>query len=154
MWTYLDKPMNKLSDFPDNAKGFVYLIEFSNGKKYIGKKNLRKTSTLPALKNGTVREGAIQVVKIVNHKKVKKDIVTRESDWFTYTGSSTYCAGLVPVKKTILAIAQNDYELTYLEIREQCIHKVLEKEEFINANILAKFFKGRFGNLLNNLEVE
>ena len=42
-WTYQGKYITCLTDLPDSAIGFVYLITTNDGRKYIGKKILFKT---------------------------------------------------------------------------------------------------------------
>ena len=49
----------------------------------------------------------------------------------------------VPVKRVILKICYSKMELTYQEIRYQFKLDVLMKEEFLNDNILGKFYKSK-----------
>jgi hypothetical protein len=47
----------------------------------------------------------------------------------------------VNIKREILRICYSSTELTYQETKHQFVHEVLEKEEFLNGNILGRFYK-------------
>jgi hypothetical protein len=49
-------------------------------------------------------------------------------------------AGVV-IKREILRICYSATELTYQETKYLFQHEVLEKEEFLNGNILGRFYK-------------
>ena len=139
-WTYCNKLVTKV---PDNAIGFVYRITLSTGHQYIGKKNCFKKLKLPALKNGTIREGAERIGKNKDGKRVYFDILTRETDWKEYTSSSDILDPELITHKTILEWAPTTRSLTYLETKYLFTNSVLEDENYLNRNILNKFFKGK-----------
>tara|TARA_B110000902_G_C14012147_1_gene476898 strand:- start:117 stop:557 length:441 start_codon:yes stop_codon:yes gene_type:complete len=141
-WTYQSKEVTSISDLPEDVMGFVYVIEYEDGTYYFGQKNMFKSMTLNALKNGETREGAVRVGKNKGGKRVYFDLVTKESNWLTYEGSSEATKDLVITDKTILDVAYSKRSLTYLEAKRLFIEEALEDEQCHNLNILGKFFKG------------
>lgn len=116
---------------PEATFGFIYKIEhLSSGKKYIGKKQLMSHRTLPPLKG----------------QKRKRKIV-KESDWKTYYGSQKEIKQLVKENKgdgfhrEILQFCFTKKQLTYYELKWQFAEGVLESEDYLNDNLLGKFFK-------------
>ncbi len=138
MWTHKEHkksftltPINSIEDMPKNTFGFVYeVIYIPTNEKYIGKKVLQFNRTLPPLKG---------------FKRKRK--IVKESDWLTYYGSHDKIKKLLKenkhndFKRTILEFAFNKKHLTYLETRYLFKRKVLENTEYINDNILGKFFR-------------
>jgi hypothetical protein len=47
----------------------------------------------------------------------------------------------INIKREILRICYSGMELTYQETKHQFVYEVLEKEEFLNGNILGRFYK-------------
>ena len=132
MWIYKGKVVESLEDVPNDAIGFVYEIRNKeDNTKYIGKKTLKSKRTLPPLK-GTKR----------------KRKVIKESNWKTYYSSNDEIKDLVKQGKSdifereILEYAYSNIQLTYLETKYQFIREVLEKDDYLNVNILGKFYKG------------
>ena len=136
-WTFNDKVFTE----PGNSFGFIYLVTFDDGTKYLGKKDFYKSVKLPALKSGVQRPDSIRTYKNRDGKRVYFDIVTKQTDWQTYKGSSAAVADKTPVSKEILALASSKRELTYLETKLLFTKEVLESDEYLNENILGKFFK-------------
>ena len=107
----------------ENTFGFIY--EISNtvtGRKYIGKKQcLRKYKKQP-LKG-----------------RKNKRIEIKESDWKTYTGSSTELnSDILKYGKerftfTILHACSSKWELGYREIKEQIERDVILREDYYNG---------------------
>lgn len=133
MWIYKNKEVSCIDDMPEDVVGFVYeIVNKDNDTRYIGKKVIKTVRTSPPLK-GT--------------KKKRKTI--RESDWKSYYGSNEVIKNLVKegkkdiFERTILQYAFSKSELTYLEAKYQFMLGVLEKENYLNQNILGKFYKGR-----------
>ena len=132
MWLYKDKEINSIEDMPANTFGFVYLVTHTpSGKKYLGKKQLISNRTLPPLK-GSKRKRKIQ----------------KESDWKTYYGSQTEVKQLVKESKDklefvreIIIFTSTKKQLTYFETKLQFVNEVLENDEYLNSNILGKFFR-------------
>ena len=143
-WNYLGTEINELVQVPENMIGFIYLIEFTNGMKYIGKKHLYQTRTLKQLINKK-RDNVIEVKYRNTGKGYRQayEVVKVESNWRTYTGSAKECKNLTPRKKSILQFCKNEYELTYYEVYYQFAYDVLTDAYFINDNILGKFYRNK-----------
>jgi hypothetical protein len=131
MWLYKKEVIESIEQMPQNTFGFIYEATYiPTNEKYLGKKVLFFNRTLPPLK-GTKR---------------KRKIV-KESDWQTYYGSHTKIKQLLSEGKQedfireIIEFAFNKKHLTYLETKYQFSNNVLENTEYINDNILGKFFR-------------
>jgi len=125
-WTYKGE---SFTEIPDGAEAFVYKIVFASGEYYIGKKNLYSTRRLPPLKG-----------------KKRKRVVTKESDWRTYTSSSDLVNQKIndgePVASMqILHLCKAKGVATWLELKEMILHDVLCNPLALNLNILGKFYK-------------
>lgn len=142
MWIYKNKEIYSIEDMPDNAIGFVYEITFTDGSKYIGKKNLYSERTLAPLKSGKPREGHVCFTsRIKNRHKVNYEVIKVESDWKKYKGSHQDCKNKEPTIKKIIAFAYSKLELTYLEAKALFVYEVLENKDYINDNILGSFYR-------------
>lgn len=142
MWIYKNKEIYSIEDTPDNAIGFVYEIIFTDGSKYIGKKNLYSERTLAPLKSGKPREGHVCFTfRIKNRHKVDYEVIKVESDWKKYKGSHQDCKNKEPMIKKIIAFAYSKLELTYLEAKALFVYEVLENKDYINDNILGSFYR-------------
>lgn len=137
MWIEKDtgKEIKEIKDMPFNVIGFTYLLEYANGKKYIGKKNLYYRTKLPKLKSKLKRKNHLSFLKD------GKELVLKESNWLKYQGSHKE-RKQTPLRKYILKYAQSNRQLTYLETKELFNSNVLEDDSYFNDNILGKFFKG------------
>lgn len=131
MWLYNGEVIESIEQMPQNTFGFIYQATYlPTNEKYLGKKVLFFNRTLPPLK-GTKR----------------KRKVVKESDWQTYYGSHEKIKILLKENKQskfqreILEFAFNKKHLTYLETKYLFCNNVLENEEYINDNILGKFFR-------------
>lgn len=107
-------------------EGFVYIIHnLKNNKKYIGKKNFWTLRKQPG----------------------KKRRVRKESNWKKYYGSNEILKNDVKLhgtkffKREILRLCATKGEMTFHEIEEQFLRKVLKNDEYYNDNISGKFFK-------------
>ena len=134
MWKFKNKVIKSIKDMPKDSYGFVYEVtHIPTGKKYLGKKVLQFNRTLPPLK-GTKR----------------KRKVVKESDWLTYYGSHPEITTLIKEGKSlefereIIIFTNSKKLLTYFEIKYQMIKEVLESDDYLNYNILGKFFSKDF----------
>lgn len=114
-----------LCEVPKGASGFVYMItNLTNDRKYIGKKSFWSKR---------------------KDKKTKRR-KTKESDWKTYYSSSdelkfdVRSTGKENFKREILYISRYAKAITFIEVKEQFVRRVLETKEYYNTNILGKFF--------------
>ena len=139
-WLYKNKEINKISDLPNNAFGFVYqTTHLPTNKKYIGKKSLMYNLKKKLGK----KEKALWEGK--GRPPVYKRVL-KESDWKNYYGSHSFIkeANEEDLKREILEIAYHKKELTYLECKYQFTLGVLESRSYLNDNILGKFFDKDF----------
>jgi len=152
MWTYNQKEIKELSDFPEDTYGFIYKItHIPSGKKYIGKKVLffernvaLSKKQLEELKEQRKQEGK-------KGKTPTKAKTIKESDWKTYHGSQKEIKELVQhsnpsdIVKEILEVVPSKKLLTYFETKYLFMEGVVENQnEYINDNILGKFFRKDF----------
>lgn len=140
VWQYYGKDFTEL---PKEKYGFVYIIEYESGKKYIGKKSFYSVSVIEARKDLILRDGAVRIYrnilrgedgKIAVTKKDKAkarklglkakrtayDSIIKESNWRTYNGSCDNIEkGDNVVKKNIVMLANSQQHLSYLETKLQ-----------------------------------
>ena len=134
MWLYKNKEVKTMEDMPEGTFGFIYEVEhIPTNRRYLGKKVLIFNRTLPPLKG-----------------KKRKRKIQKESDWIKYYGSHKEIVGLIKegkqdeFKREILQYVPTKKLLTYFECKYLFIKEVLEHNEYINDNILAKFYRKDF----------
>jgi hypothetical protein len=130
-------------DFNINEyEGYIYMTTFlDNGKQYIGKKNF--------FHNNNVKLGKKELANlpVTRGKKPSKKLVTKESDWKTYYGSSKEVKEYVlqfpkyNIIRSVLQLCKTKKELTYWETKYLFQYGVLENDHYLNDNILGKFFR-------------
>lgn len=150
-WRFKDQLITEISDMPEGTYGFIYRVtHLPTKKKYIGKKVLffeRNVKLgkreLQALKEERKAAG------IGGRLPAKKKVV-KESDWKEYYGSQEEIKKLVRYSKPedwtreILDFVPTKKLLTYYEIKHIFINNALEDNDFLNDNILGKFYKKDF----------
>jgi len=137
-WIYKGKEFND-SCIPEGGIGFIYsMTAIINGKSvgYIGKKNFFANIKRPMGK---------KALAMSTDKRLKKYTRELRPDFMRYYSSNktlkdAHKAGVV-IKREILMICYSAMELTYQEVKHQFKYEVLEKEGFLNGNILGRFFK-------------
>ena len=137
-WIYQGKEFDD-KQIPDGAVGFVYIMSaIIDGKSvlYVGKKNFFANVKRPLGK---------KALAMSTDKRLKKYKRELKPDFMNYYSSNkilkdAHKAG-VPIKREILRICNTQMELTYQETKHQFLYEVLEKEEFLNGNILGRFYK-------------
>ena len=137
-WIYEGREF-KESDIPEGAIGFIYLMSaIIDGKSvmYIGKKNFFANIKRPLGK---------KALAISTDKRLKKYKMVIQPDYKNYYSSNKILKDAhkqgVSIKREILRICYSGMELTYQETKHQFVYEVLEKEEFLNGNILGRFYK-------------
>ncbi len=140
------KEFNSIEDFPENTFGFIYrIINITDGKFYIGKKQL--------LSNTTKKLGKKEMALLPNQRgrKTTKKKIIKESDWINYNGS---CKPLLEdikqlgddkFHREILMLVNTKKELTYWEIAYQIKYDVLRNNSY-NNSILGRYFPKDFGS--------
>jgi hypothetical protein len=126
---------------PEGAVGFVYMMTaVIDGKSvaYVGKKNFFAKIKRPLGK---------KALAMSTDKRLKKYSRVIKPDYMNYYSSNktlkdAHKAGVV-IKREILMICYSQMELTYQEVKHQFKYEVLEKDEYLNANILGRFFRSK-----------
>lgn len=130
----------QIEDFNQQDIGFVYLITNKiNNKIYVGKKSLYSNV------NKKLTKKELEEYKGPGRKPTKK-LVTSESNWKNYYGSSKELLkdikdlGEDNFTRQILHLCKSKKQLTYYEIHYQIMHNVLGVDSY-NDNILGKFYR-------------
>jgi hypothetical protein len=137
-WIYQGKEFDE-SCIPEGAVGFIYhmsVILNGNSYAYIGKKNF--------FSNVKKKLGKKALAQVTD-KRLKKYTRELKPNFMNYYSSNqqlkeAHKAGFI-IKREILMICYSATELTYQEVKHQFKYEVLEKEGFLNGNILGKFYK-------------
>ena len=131
MWFYKNKEYKQISD--KDLVGFVYQItDKETGNKYIGKKNFYQT-----------RKTKLSKKKQQEYNTTKTYLkITKESNWKTYKSSHKELNKLPEERlyKEILSLHYNKRDLTYFEAKLQFEMDVIHNENYLNKNILGKFY--------------
>ena len=132
---------------PEDAVGFVYLIEhIPTGKYYIGKKSLESVRN--------VKIGVRELARIKEERKLagirgslpKKKKVRKSSDWEKYYSSNEWINEQVKegkqeeFKREIIQFCNSKKSLSYYEVYWMFKYDVLSDENSLNGNILGKFY--------------
>jgi hypothetical protein len=135
-WIYQLKEFTE-DMIPDGAVGFVYQMDViidGERKSYIGKKNF-----FADVKTKLSKKAMPTDKRKKTYKRVRKTV------YQNYYSSNeklkaAHKAG-VQIKRTILKICYSKTELSYQEVKYQFMCEVLEKDFWLNANILGRFYK-------------
>jgi hypothetical protein len=143
-WLYEGKEIQNIEDLGENIFGFIYITHhLPSNKKYLGKKSLFHN----VKKKLTKKELAEQTGP---GRKPTTTIVQKESDWKKYYGSEEFIKQKIKEDKQeeftreIIQLVPNKKLLTYYECKYQFVYGVLESEEWLNTNILGKFYSKDF----------
>jgi len=124
MWYFNNEEFQDIGEYV----GFVYLItNLTNGRKYIGKKNLYFSKS--------------------RQVKGKKKRFKVESDWRDYYGSNKELAadveklGKENFKREILRLCTTKGEFSYFEAKYQFDNNVLESDTYYNSWIMCRIHK-------------
>jgi len=137
-WIYKGAEFTEIN-IPKEGIGFVYhmsVILNGNTYAYIGKKNFFANIKKPMGK---------KALAMSTDKRLKKYTKELKPSFMNYYSSNQQMkeaqkAGF-KIKREILVICYSARELTYQEVKHQFKYEVLEKEEFLNGNILGRFYK-------------
>ena len=136
MWSYRNREFTD-ADIPDGAIGFIYEMKaWIDGRevKYIGKKNFYSDVKTPLGKK-----------MLPTDKRLKTYTRKRKFTYRNYFSSNDELKlarkNGIAISREILEICFSKMELTYKECKYQFIYEVLEREEYLNKNILGKFYK-------------
>ena len=137
-WLHKGEVFND-SKIPEGAVGFIYEMEaIIDGKavRYIGKKNFYSI---------TKKKLGVKALANMKDKRASKCTIQVKTNYQNYFSSNkvlqdAHKAG-IPIKRFIVKICFSKTELTYHETKLQFVREVLEKEEYLNQNILGRFYK-------------
>jgi len=153
-WWYEGKIITDISDMPENTYGFIYeVLHKPTDRKYLGKKVLFFERNVRIGKRETEALKEERKAKGIGGRVPAKKKVIKESDWKDYYGSHKDIVELVKqgkqfeFERKILTFVPNKKLLTYYECKYLFIKEVLEeRNNYINDNILGKFYKKDFIN--------
>lgn len=131
MWCYRGKWIKSHDDLHPECTDFVYVITYSNNKKYIGKKAVRAIRRKPPLKG------------YKRNRRIMTNLPFRN-----YQGSHDQVKDLTPVTKMILHQCSQRKTATYIEMEMLVKHEVLFHQEYINENISGTFFRDSLDGLI------
>ena len=150
-WRFKDKLITEIEDMPEETFGFIYMVtHLPTKKKYIGKK------VLYFERNVKLGKRALEALKEerkaagIGGRVPQKKKVVKESDWKTYYGSQEDIKKLARTSKPedwtreILDFVPTKKLLTYYEIKHIFKNDALEDSDFLNDNILGKFYQKDF----------
>jgi hypothetical protein len=137
-WSYQGQDFES-SMIPEGAEGFVYEMQaIIDGKlvRYIGKKNFYSV---------TKKRFGKKVLSSMQDKRAKKYTMQKKLTYLDYYSSNAvlkdaHKAG-IEIRRYMLKICFSKMELTYYETKFQFVRGVLESDEFLNGNILGRFYK-------------
>lgn len=134
-WKYKNRDFTEV---PKEMEGFVYIIiNITNNKKYIGKKNFWERRKDP---------------KTGRRKK-------KESSWKKYFGScqelknDVKSLGEDKFHREILYLCPHKKSMSYYETYEQFKRQVILSDEYYNYNLEGKFFKSEKENIYELVEI-
>ena len=137
-WSYKGQDFES-SMIPEGAEGFVYEMQaIIDGKlvRYIGKKNFYSV---------TKKRFGKKALSSMQDKRAKKYTIQKKLTYLDYYSSNAvlkdaHKAG-IEIRRYMLKICFSKMELTYYETKFQFVRGVLESDEFLNGNILGRFYK-------------
>jgi len=170
MWTYEGKEITEHSDLDPLCTDIVYCIYYTSGHKYIGKKVVRSISVLPVLKTRTRDDGNMitrhilrdEDGRILTSKAARKaarargikakaelyEEVSTTKPFVNYEGSSKETEGYTIAAKEIVYQCSNKMSSTYLEAMLLFSENALVDPEYLNSNILGKFYDNCLDGLI------
>lgn len=138
MWEYKKTKINSINDLPNSEElvGFVYMItNLKTGKFYIGKKQVYSNRKTRISKKEKTAAGTRKIFKVV----------TKESNWLSYYGSSKELTedikklGTKNFSREIIELCYTKKYLSYAEFEWQVKLNVLKVDSY-NGNILGRWF--------------
>ena len=132
LWRYYDTWIESHDDLHPECTDIVYLIVFTNGQKYVGKKAVRAKRKYPPLKG---------------KKRVRRK--WKNLPFKNYQGSAEEAKALEPQHKIILNQCSSLKTATYLEAEYMFNNRVLFDPNFINANISGVYFSNSLEGVLD-----
>jgi hypothetical protein len=136
MWIFEGKEFTE-DMIPEGAVGFVYeMVSIIDGKpvRYIGKKNFYAD-----VKTKLGKKEMPTDKRLKTYKRVRK--LTYQNYFSSNDILKQAHKDGITIRREILHICFGKQELSYYECKYKFALGVLESEEFLNGNILGKFYK-------------
>tara|TARA_R110000744_G_scaffold170264_2_gene288394 strand:- start:1435 stop:1854 length:420 start_codon:yes stop_codon:yes gene_type:complete len=137
MWFYKEEEIKSHDDLLPECTDIVYCIYYASGKKYVGKKVVRSMRRLKPTK--------AQLAIRKNFKRVEK----KDLSFVDYTGSSKETTGEAVIRKEILYQCSTKKAATYIEAGILFNEDAIFSEDYLNLNIIGKFFDSDLKGLLD-----
>jgi len=131
MWLFQGKKICCHEDLMSECTDFVYMIHYTNGQRYIGRKNIKSKRKRPPLK-GKKRNRRL----MISHPFIK------------YEGSHESAGDLEIEYKEILYQCSAKKAATYLEAALMFHHDAIFDPAYLNKNISGTFFENSLDGLL------
>lgn len=136
MWIFKGKEIYGHADLLPKCTNFVYIITYTNGKRYIGKKTVR-----------SVRKKKPTKAQL----RIRKNYVRKELTdlpFLKYEGSHGNADNMVIESKEIFYQCSDKKAATYIETVFLFHYNVLFDDNFLNENISGTFFDNSLEGLL------
>ena len=136
MWVFEGKEFTP-EMVPEEAVGFIYeMVSIIDGKpvRYIGKKNFYAD-----VKTKLAKKDLPTDKRLKSYKRVRK--MTYQNYYSSNEVLKKARKENITIKREILHICYSKRDLSYYECKYQFTLGVLENDEFLNGNILGKFYK-------------
>ena len=130
-WVYKGQEILSHDDLHPECTDFVYIITYTNGQKYVGKKAVRAVRRKPPLKG---------------YKRNRR--LMTNLPFVKYQGSHDQAKELEAEKKEILHQCTTRKTATYIEIALLIKYDALFRRKFINENISGTFYSNSLDGLL------
>lgn len=130
-WTHNGKIIKSHDDFSECVIGFIYLLTYSNGKYYVGRKLIRSLVRVKPTK--------AMLAKRKNAVRMER----KNKPFINYEGSSKSTEGFTIVKKEIIELCSDKINLTYCEQKHLMRLDVLCDDTYVNDCIGGKFYYGK-----------
>jgi hypothetical protein len=136
MWLFQGKEIKSHEDLHPDCTDFVYIITYTTGQKYLGKKTVRSIRRKKPTKT--------QLAKRKNY--VRKEITNLP--FLDYEGSSNLTKELEVEGKEILYQCSTKKAATYLETALLFYYNAIFDNEYLNENINGRYFNNDLDGLL------
>ncbi len=136
MWIYKGKEIHSHEDLLPGCTDFVYLITYTNGQMYIGKKTVRSIRRLKPTKA---------------QLKIRKNFVRKEMKnlpFVGYKGSHDKVLDLDIKEKEIIYQCNTKKAATYLETGMLFHYDCIFDKNYVNENIAGTHFDNSLDGLL------
>ena len=131
MWLFQGEEIRCHADLMPGCTDFVYMIHYTNGQRYVGKKCIRSIRKKPPLKD----------------KKRNRRVLTN-LPFLNYEGSHNSAADLTIQSKEILYQCSTKKASTYLESALLFHHDAVFDPAYLNKNISGVHFDSSLDGLL------